>query len=420
MSSPILRGGNLVVTEQGIREGVRQVLLPLWNTWYFFALYANASGYEAKSSTSSTDVLDRYLLAKTRDLVISVEKKFDAFDTYSAAAELRDFADVLTNWYIRRSRDRFWDASAEAFDTLYTVLEIVSRVSAPLLPLITEEIWRGLTGGRSVHLTNWPVASELPSDPSLVKAMDDVRHISSVALSLRKSSGLRVRLPLASLTVVTADAANLEPFASIIAEELNVKAVHLVELSLDSANQFGVVKRLAVNSRAAGPRLGKGVQAVISAAKAGDWSEVDGVVIAGGVALEVGEYSLDLVANLSEAAETEAANQSHIGILAGGGFLILDGAVTEALAGEGLVRDVIRAVQNARKEADLDVSDRIVLTVGADDEVLKWIAEHAEMLKSETLSVELATQKVNSDSVSLLQPIAVGESQQVVIEVKKV
>jgi isoleucyl-tRNA synthetase len=142
-------------------------------------------------------------------------------------------------------------------------------------------------------------------------------------------------------------------------------------------------------------------------------------VVAGGVALESGEYTLDLVANLSEAAETEATNHSHIGILLGGGFLILDGAVTEALAGEGLVRDVIRAVQNARKEADLDVSDRIVLTVGADQEVLKWIAEHEEMLKSETLSIELLTQTVNSDSVSLLQPIAVGESQQVVIEVKK-
>jgi len=419
MSSPILRGGNLVVTEQGIREGVRQVLLPLWNTWYFFALYANASGYEAKSSTSSTDVLDRYLLAKTRDLVISVEKKLDAFDTYSAAAELRDFADVLTNWYIRRSRDRFWSGSSEAFDTLYTVLEIATRVAAPLLPLVSEEIWRGLTGGRSVHLTGWPNADELLADEILVAAMDQVRQVSSVALSLRKASGLRVRLPLASLTVVTAGAANLEPFASILAEELNVKAVHLVELSMDSASEFGVVKRLAVNSRAAGPRLGKGVQAVIAAAKVGDWSEVDGVVVAGGVALEEGEYTLDLVANLAEAAETEAVNHSHIGILSGGGFLILDGAVTEALAGEGLVRDIIRAVQNARKEADLDVIDRIILSVGADRDVLRWVDEHSELLKSETLAVELLTPEVHPGSVSFPQPIAVGEAQQVVIEVKK-
>jgi isoleucyl-tRNA synthetase len=419
MSSPILRGGNLVVTEQGIREGVRQVLLPLWNTWYFFALYANAAGYEAKHSTASTDVLDRYLLAKTRDLVIGVEKHLDAFDSYSAAAELRDFADVLTNWYIRRSRDRFWSGSAEAFDTLYTVLEIVTRVAAPLLPLVAEEIWRGLTGGRSVHLTNWPNHADLVADEPLVAAMDQVRQVSSVALSLRKASGLRVRLPLASLTVVTANAAALEPFASIIAEELNVKSVELVELSLDSASQFGVIKRLTVNARAAGPRLGKSVQAVIGAAKSGDWSEVDGVVIAGGIALEAGEYTLDLVANLSEAAETEAVNHNLIGILSGGGFLILDGAVTEALAGEGLVRDVIRAVQNARKEADFDVSDRIALKITAEAAVLEWVKVHAELLKSETLVLNLQLQEVNQAAVALSEPIAVGDSQQVYIEVEK-
>ena len=417
MSSPILRGGNLIVTEQGIREGVRQVLLPLWNTWYFFALYANAAGYEAKTSTASTDVLDRYLLAKTRDLVIGVEKHLDAFDSYSAAAELRDFADVLTNWYIRRSRDRFWSGSAEAFDTLYTVLEIVTRVAAPLLPLVTEEIWRGLTGGRSVHLTSWPNPAEVPADDVLVAAMDQVRQVSSVALSLRKSAGLRVRLPLASLTVVASNAAALEPFASIIAEELNVKAVELVELSLDSASQFGVVKRLSVNARAAGPRLGKGVQAVIGAAKAGDWSEVDGVVIAGGVALEEGEYTLDLVANLSDAAETEAVSHNLIGILAGGGFLLLDGAVSEELAGEGLARDVVRAVQNARKEADLDVSDRIELTVAADEAVVRWVELHAELIKSETLTTSLV---ISTEAGSLQsEPVTVGESQTVQIEVKK-
>ena len=297
------------------------------------------------------------------------------------------------------------------------MLEIVTRVAAPLLPLVTEEIWRGLTGGRSVHLTEWPNAAELPADEALVAAMDQVRQVSSVALSLRKSAGLRVRLPLASLTVVTANAAALEPFATIIAEELNVKAVELVELSLDSASQFGVVKRLSVNARAAGPRLGKNVQAVIGAAKAGDWSEVDGVVVAGGVALEEGEYTLDLVANLSEAAETEAVSHNLIGILAGGGFLLLDGAVTDELAGEGLVRDVIRAVQNARKEADLDVSDRIVLTVAAAEDVQRWINVHAELLKSETLVTELVL--VDADASQKSEAVAVGESQQVFIEVKK-
>ena len=414
LSSPILRGGNLVVTEQGIREGVRQFLLPLWNTWYFFSLYANASNYEAKWSTDSADVLDRYLLSKTHDVVNEVEGHLNRFDSYSAAASLRDFADVLTNWYVRRSRDRFWDGSAEAFDTLYTVLEVISRAAAPLLPMVAEEIWRGLTGGRSVHLEAWPDASLLPHDAKLVTAMDQVRTVTSVASSLRKANGLRVRLPLAKLTVVTKSAEALGEFADIIAEEMNVKNVTLVELSLDSTTEFGVVKRLTVNSRAAGPRIGKSVQAVIQAAKAGDWSEVDGVVIAGGVALVEGEYEIDLVADLSEGIAEEAATE-HIGILPSGGFLIVDGAVTPELAAEGLARDIIRGVQQARKDAGFDVSDRIKLSLTASDEVLAAVGEHSELVKSETLTLELET----SSSTALENAIAVGDGQQVQILVAK-
>ena len=412
LSSPILRGGNLIVTEQGIREGVRQVLLPLWNTFYFFTLYANAAGYEAKRSTSSTDVLDRYLLAKTRDLIVEVEAAMNVYDTYSAAGLLRDFADVLTNWYVRRSRDRFWEESADAFDTLFTVLETFCRVAAPLLPLVTEQVWQGLTGGRSVHLENYPSANEFPADAGLVAAMDQVRTVSSVALSLRKTNGFRVRLPLSTLTVVTKDAAALAPFAEIIADELNVKSVKLVELSLDSTTEFGVIKRLNVNARAAGPRIGKSVQEAIQAAKAGDWSDADGKVVAGGIELVEGEYTLDLVANFADGAEDKPSTDL-IGILPSGGFLILDSAVTHELAAEGLARDVIRGVQQARKDADFDVSDRISLQLTASADVLEAIATHAELVKSETLSLELATTEANASQV------AVGEGQFVDIVVTK-
>ncbi|BDS50292.1 isoleucine--tRNA ligase [Rhodoluna lacicola] len=414
LSSPILRGGNLIVTEQGIREGVRQVLLPLWNTWYFFSLYANASNYEAKWSTASEDLLDRYLLSKTHDLVNEVEAHLNKFDSYSASASLRDFADVLTNWYVRRSRDRFWEGSEAAFDTLFTVLEIVSRVAAPLLPMVTEEIWRGLTGGRSVHLESWPDAIKLPHDAALVEAMDQVRTVSSVASSLRKAANLRVRLPLAKLTVVTKNVAGLNQFAEIIAEELNVKNVELVEMSLDSTTEFGVIKRLTVNSRAAGPRIGKNVQAVIQAAKSGDWSEVDGTVIVGGITLIEGEYEIDLVADTSTNTDGQATD--HIGILPTGGFLILDGKVTAELAAEGLARDVIRAVQSARKDADFDVSDRIKLTLKAADDVLAAVAEHSELVKSETLTLELET----ISSGTLANSVAVGEGQQVEVHVSVV
>ena len=389
LSSPILRGGNLSVTEQGIREGVRQVLLPLWNTWYFFSLYANAAGYEAKVSFDSTDVLDRYLLAKTDELVSSVEANMNRYDSYSAAANLRDFADILTNWYVRRSRDRFWVDSPEAFDTLYTVLETVCRVAAPLLPMVTEEIWQGLTGGRSVHLESWPDASLFPRDQVLVRAMDQVRSVASVSLSLRKAAGLRVRLPLNKLTVVLEGSKDLSEFASIIADELNVKKVELVELSLDSTKDFGVVKQLTVNSRVAGPRLGKDVQQVIGAAKSGNWTEVDGVVTVGGVELIEGEYDLSLVADVTDTSD-------QIAILPGGGFVILDGNVTPELEVEGAARDLIRQVQQARKDADLDVSDRIKLTIAGDDALLSATETHRDLVMSETLAVEL--ELINGES----------------------
>ena len=382
LSSPILRGGNLSVTEQGIREGVRQVLLPLWNTWYFFSLYANAAGYDAKISHDSSDVLDRYLLAKTRDLIVSVEENMNRFDSYSAASNLRDFADVLTNWYVRRSRDRFWVGSEEAFDTLYTVLETVCRVAAPLLPMVTEEIWKGLTDGRSVHLESWPDATLFPRDEVLVRAMDQVRSVASVSNSLRKGAGLRVRLPLHKLTVVVEGSHELGDFASIIADELNVKNVALVELSLDSTKDFGVVKQLTVNSRVAGPRLGKEVQQVIQAAKAGNWSEANAVLTVGGFELIEGEYELALVADVTD-------TEDQIGILPGGGFVILDGHVTPELEAEGVARDLIRSVQQARKDAGLDVSDRIKLTVTGDVALIAAAESHQDLLKAESLALEL-------------------------------
>jgi isoleucyl-tRNA synthetase len=409
MSSTILRGGNLVVTEQGIREGVRQVLLPLWNTWYFFSLYANASNYRAKYSVDSKDVLDRYLISKTKDLVEGVEADLNLYDSYSASAKLRDFSDVLTNWYVRRSRDRFWEGNEEAFDTLYTVLEIVTRVAAPLLPMISEQIWRGLTGGRSVHLESWPDASSLKYDPGLVRSMDQVRIVSSVALSLRKTNSLRVRLPLSKLTVVTPGAKGLKEFSVIIAEELNVKEVELVELAVESTKDFGVEQQLTVNSRALGPRLGKQVQEIIGAAKSGNWELVKGKVIVNGVELFEGEYELNLVAKDASSAE------KLMGILPAGGFLILNRVLTPELEAEGLARDVVRAVQQARKDADLDVSDRVATTLMAAKAVLDAVKTHEDLVKNETLTLEISY----SESASLSHAVAVGDNQQVQISVVK-
>ena len=408
MSSPILRGGNLIVTEQGIRDSVRQVMIPLWNSWYFFSLYANAAHLEASWSTGSQDPLDRYILAKTRQYVAGMTEALDLYYIADACEATQRFLDVLTNWYIRRSRERFWNEEQAAFDTLYTVLEIVCRVTAPLLPLTTEEVWRGLTGERSVHLADWPSVEDLPADDDLVARMDAVREVCSATSALRKARKLRNRLPLGGLTVVGVDVAGFE---EIIADEVNVKGVRLLDAEADEAKGYGVEQRLTVNARAAGPRLGKEVQLAIKGSKTGDWSvAADGTVTAGGLALVEGEYTLETVAG-------SASEDQAVGMLPGeeGGFVVLDTVVTPDLAAEGLARDLVRAIQQARKDAGFHVEDRIELTVAGGDAVQSAARTHEALIAQETLATTYTvTEAVDGTEVS------VGEGEKATIAVVRV
>ncbi|MFW0787096.1 isoleucine--tRNA ligase [Gordonia sp. CPCC 206044] len=378
MASPVLRGGNLVVTERGIREGVRQALLPLWNAYSFLQLYAERP---ATWRTDSEHVLDRYILAKlasTRDLMTDA---LDVYDIAGACEAYREFVESLTNWYVRRSRSRFWagqDVDADAFDTLYTVLEVASRLAAPLLPLATEAIWRGLTGDRSVHLTDWPRPDELPADVELVAAMDSVQQVCSVASSVRKANRLRVRLPLPGLTVAAPNAERLAPYTDLIADEMNVKSVTLAT----DTDAYGR-NEIAVNARAAGPRLGKEVQRVIKAVKSGNWSVSTGddgaeVVVADGIELRDGEYTRRLVAEEPD---------STAELPGGGGLVVLDTTVTEELEAEGWAKDRVRELQDARRTLDLDVSDRIEVRLVVPAERLEWARRHAEMIAGEVLAV---------------------------------
>jgi isoleucyl-tRNA synthetase len=376
MSSPVLRGGDVIVSEPAIRDSTRHVLLPLWNVWYFFSLYANADSYQAQRRVGgSGHLLDRYLLAKTGRLVADVTARMDEQDISGACGTVRGYLDALTNWYVRRSRDRFWAGDRAAFDTLYTVLETLCRVLAPLAPYTAEEIWRGLTGERSVHLADWPQAAEFPVEPELVSTMDAVRDVCSAALSLRKAKGLRVRLPLPALTVAAPAADRLRDFADLVADEVNVKRV---EFTSDVGGYCARV--LTVVPRRLGPRLGGAVQQVIRAVKAGDWSVSQEGVVAGGVALEEGEYELRLV----------PADAERSAPLPGGeGVVVLDTTVSPELAAEGLARDVVRVAQQARRAAGLAVTDRITLTVAADPDVAAAVAEHRDFVARETLAVSV-------------------------------
>ena len=412
MSSPILRGGNLIVTADGIRDTVRQIMLPVWSSYYFFTLYANAAnggkGFDARrlraDEVDGLPRMDQYLLARTRLLVERVEKSLDDFAISDACEAVTDFIDVLTNWYIRNTRDRFWNEDENAFNTLYTVLETFMRALAPLAPMEAETVWRGLTGGESVHLADWPfLADEKTGEPTelglvlkandaLVSAMDQVREVVSATLSLRKAEQIRVRQPLSKLTVVVADPEAVEDYVEILKSELNVKSVDFSTLEDAPEHGLKIIHQLKVNARAAGPRLGKQVQFAIKASKTGAW-HVDAATGApvvetpnGDIALEDGEFE---VINRVEEQDAKQAAKSVSSALPSGGFVILDTALDDDLLAEGYARDAVRAVQDARKEADFNISDRIVLTLTAPAVDAPKLEQFRDLIAHETLATTL-------------------------------
>ena len=376
LSSSILRGSDFAVTEEGIRDTVRQVMLPLWNSWYFLSLYANAESMTGEVRYDSTNVLDRYVFSKLKRLIEDTTVSMDQYDIFNACQQVRTFLDVLTNWYIRRSRDRFWKGDKEAIDTLHTVLQVLTRIAAPLLPLTTEKIYKELTGLRSVHLEDWPDASIVPSDNELEKVMDQVRDVCSTTLSLRKVHSRRVRLPLGELTVASPLANALQSFVSIITDEVNVHKVTLT-------TELGQVAKheLQLIPAALGPRLGANTQKVIVAVKKGDWSINGDEVIAGGVALEPHEFHVKLVAAAGDTETIASAALSD-----GQGIVLLNIELTDALLAEGAARDIVRMVQQARREAGLAVSDRIVLTLGLPDLLQSQVSQFETYIASETLA----------------------------------
>jgi isoleucyl-tRNA synthetase len=373
LSSPILRGADFSVSETGMRDTVRHVILPYWNAYYFLTLYANAAGTVGTVRVDQDDVLDRYLLGELRGLVESVTERMDLYDLFGACESVATFLDTLTNWYIRRSRDRFWEGDQDAIDTLHTALVTLSQVAAPLLPLVTEHVYGGLVGSdESVHLTDWPVTDRFPFDADLHAGMAQVRDACSTLLSLRKAEGLRVRLPLAKAVVATPDAALLAPHAEILRDELNVKEV---ELTTD-VDAFGS-KELVLNPKALGPRLGGRTQEVIRAHKSGNWSIDGDRAIVGDVVLEAGEFDFRIVSAGEGAVATMKASE---------GLVVLDTTVTPELEREGLARDLIRQIQQARRDAGLDVGDRISLVIRAAADVVDAFDTHRDLVTAETLA----------------------------------
>jgi isoleucyl-tRNA synthetase len=388
LSSAVLRGGDMVTDRRSMEEAVRHVLMPIWNAWYFLSLYANAAGTRGEERNSAEHVLDRYVLAKVGSLRTEVTTRLDAFDLSGACASILGFIDSLNNWYIRRSRDRFWAGDQDAIDTLHTVLTLLCRLAAPLLPLTTDSVYRDLTGRGSVHLESWPTSDEvvLDVDPDLVETMDRVRAVCSVAASVRKANGIPNRQPLSKVTVAAPEVETLRPFEALIADETNVKSVELTT-DVAATGEFILQPVPAV----LGPRAGADMQRLIRAMKAGNWTRKGNDVIVEGRTLQPDEYTLRLVA---QDETTSSPLPDARGVVA------LDTVITADLAREGLARFVVRRINDLRRRDGFHVTDRIHLVVDAQDhdDVREVIEKHRSYIMDETLAEELVIGGPVSDS----------------------
>ena len=383
VSSPVLKGGNLAVDQEGkeIVKAARVAQIPFWNAFYFFTLYANAEGYRAKEVATSEDSLDRYILSRLKMLAAEVKKGLDTYDVAHSCNEIAAFMEVLNNWYIRRSRDRFWAGDRQAFDVLYTVLVNLSKILAPLMPFTAEHVYQTLVDAKaSVHLADYPLLTDIEADDRLVAEMDFVQDLCSAGKFIREEKNLRNRLPLSSLTVAGENISFLQgQYREIIKDELNVK-----EVVFDEDVSRHAAKSLYLYTPLLGKKLGKSMGQVMAAyneyRKTGVpcWAENgnEGISLAG-VFLTPDLYEERLEILGGKAGKAFADNKAVV---------VLDTEVTPSLAREGMARDFVRLVQNLRKEKDFNISDRIRLSWQTDDETLRLaLKENEEYIKSQVL-----------------------------------
>lgn len=377
VSSPVLKGGNLAVDKEGkeIAKASRVAQIPLWNAFYFFTLYANAEEYQAKEISHSSEAIDNYILSKLKHLRNVVKTGIESYDVAQATNETASFMEVLNNWYIRRTRDRFWEGDKQAFDTLYTVLVNLSKIIAPLMPFVSEYVYKTLTGEESVHLADYPSLAEIEEDADLVEKMDFVQDLCSTAKFIREEKNLRNRLPLRSLTVIGKE---LTPaYQDIVKDELNVK-----EVKFDNNLENYASKKVYLYTPLLGKALGKAMGGVMAAYKQGQWSlNEDGTLSIGGENLSKDLFEVRLEMKEGVAGKAFADNKAVV---------TLDTVVTDELKREGMARDFVRLVQTLRKDKDFNISDRIELSYEtADAELALALRENEGYIAEQVLAVKV-------------------------------
>ena len=352
-------------------DTIKTILTPLWNAYHFFTLYANAGNITAQLDNSSTNLLDKYILSELNELVRITTTSLDEYKPDVAIKEFVRFLDVLNNWYIRRGRARFWNEEQDAFNTLYFVLVTFTKLLAPFAPFISEYIYKNLTGAESVHLESFPVPGA--SDMDIVNDMRRVQMVVSTGKQLREQYKLRNRLPLQSVTIAGAD---MQKYADIIRDELNVKSVKFVDDIATVADAFVYLITPKI-----GARLGAALREIVPAVKQGKYT-IDGDK------LHVGDYTLN--ADEFENRLTVKAGVTGAALPDSTAVIVLDTNITPDLEIEGLANDALRFIQDSRKNAGLDVSDRIKLVYAGDDAMINAIKTHDARIMRDALIVDLS------------------------------
>ena len=408
INSPVVRAEQLRFSEQGVCQISRDILIPLWNAYSFFVTYANVDGFAEDSLTkpNSSNELDRWIVSSLETLVADVTDAMDNYDLQKSVRPFIDFIDALTNWYIRRSRRRFWKTQndgdkLDAYRTLRYVLVQLSKVAAPFTPFISEEIYRNLRASdmpESVHLCDFPTADASARDADLERRMARIQSVVALGRQLRIEHDLKVRQPLARLHVVSSEAqvlADLKVGAHLVADELNIK-----EVAFGSDESALAHIQLKADFRKLGPRFG--AQMKSAAAAIAGLAEAEAAILASGGKVsitlangETAELTSDEVSVIRTPKEGLVVSAENEIVVA------LETELTPELIREGVAREFVKNVQNLRKDADFVVDQQIRITYNGDDEVQSAVEAFAEWIKGETLALEIEKADVAAEPVDL-------------------
>ena len=394
MHSAAVKADDLKYTDDGVRDILKGILIPLWNSYSFFVTYANIDNItptgHAFDENLPVNPLDRWLLSITQKLKSDVSVALDNYDLSGAIDPIISYIDQLNNWYIRRSRRRFWKSEndsdkTEAYEALYIALKTFSQVAAPFIPFITESMWQNLRNDEdpiSVHLTDYPVAEEDKRDLALEFKMDTVQKAVSMGRSLRSQYNLKNRQPLRSVEFVTRnpeEKAVLLEMEESIREELNVKKVVFHERE-DELVEYSA----KANFKVLGKELGSLMKAASAVIAALDQSSIQSILEGGTLSIDVEGKTVELT---EEKIIVERHEKAALKVVNDGTLTVaLDSEITEELKLEGYVRDFVRGIQNLRKESGFEVTDRIEITASGNETLEKAFNMFVDYISSETLA----------------------------------